>query len=133
MCASSQALQGEHGSMMKCLDETCYMQPHELTFNYRLIRTRRVIEQACGRLKGRFTTMSNCSLNRIVFAADVALVCCALQNFCERWRCPTNNRWTVRGSLYRPRANDLYNNETHDNGTVVQNKLSVHVHRVRPL
>ena len=62
----------------------CYefgQRPYMRSFNYSLIRTRRVVEQAFGRLKGRWKIMDGrCMLN-------VAMVCCGLHNVCERHNC----------------------------------------------
>ena len=44
---------------MKCFDEDP-MRPHYVSFNYSVIRTRRVVEQAFGRLK-KGTLESNCT------------------------------------------------------------------------
>ena len=60
--------------MMKCYADN---QPQgcRSTFNRRVILTRRVVEQAFGRLKGRYHFISD-----PVFAAKVAIVSCALQH-----------------------------------------------------
>jgi hypothetical protein len=47
----------------------------QYSFNYSLIRTRRVVEQAYGRLKGRWKIMEGrCGLNNPVFARQVAVL-----------------------------------------------------------
>ena len=117
-------------TMMKCYESNNPLQPHEKTFNHRLIRTRRVIEQAFGRLNGRFRIVSHSSLKVPKFAANVALVCCGLHNICERWSCPANSTWTINAAEYHPGPNDPYNNHTGDAGVQVRNKLASHVHRV---
>ena len=49
--------------------------PYRCSFNYSLIRTRKVVEQAFGRLKGRWKIMDGqCMLNDPVFARHVAMV-----------------------------------------------------------
>mmetsp|Transcript_767 Transcript_767/g.1792 ORF Transcript_767/g.1792 Transcript_767/m.1792 type:complete len:167 (+) Transcript_767:252-752(+) len=66
---------------------SCYETPNptkqQFNFNYALIRTRRVVECAFGRLKKRFPILKNSRLFNPTFAANVATVLCALQNFIE--------------------------------------------------
>jgi hypothetical protein len=71
--------------IMKCY-EVSNPTPTQFNFNYAVIRTRRVVECAFGRLKGRFPVLVNSRLQDDVFASDVAMVCCALHNLIEeRW------------------------------------------------
>ena len=72
---------------MKCFDEDP-MRPHYVSFNYSVIRTRRVVEQAFVRLKGRWRVTAQSKLNDPVFASVVGTVCCGLHNICERYKCP---------------------------------------------
>ncbi len=73
---------------MKCY-EGSGLPPQKHSFNYSLIRTRRVVEQAFGRLKGRWKVMDgHCKINDPVFVRQVAMVCCGLHNICERHQCP---------------------------------------------
>ena len=82
------------------LASTC-MKCHEIgqpayrhSFNYSLIRTSRVVEQAFGQLKGRWKIMDGkCSLKDPVFVRRVAVVCCALHNNCERHQCIRLASW----------------------------------------
>ena len=46
------------------------------------------MEQAFGRLKGRWRITAQSRLNDPVFANLVGTVCCGLHNICERYRCP---------------------------------------------
>lgn len=86
-------------NMMKCFEGTSL--PHwKHSFNYSVIRTRRVVEQAFGRLKGRWKVVEKCNLNDPVFARQVAMVCCALHNVCERHQCPFENAWLPDPSAY---------------------------------
>ena len=68
--------------VMKCFD-TLSPTPEQFNFNYALIRTRRVVDCAFGRLKGRFPILWRSRLQNHVFASDVATVCCGLHNFVE--------------------------------------------------
>ena len=73
---------------MKCFPDLANV-PQKRSFNYSFMSTRRVVEQAFGRLKGRWKIMDGkCKLNDPVFVRQVAMVCCALYNVCERYQCP---------------------------------------------
>jgi hypothetical protein len=69
--------------VMKCY-EVVKPTPEQFNFNFSLIRTRRVVECAFGRWKGRFRIMSDSRLQDPQYATSVALVACALHNWCER-------------------------------------------------
>ena len=88
---------------MKCYDDLPSLgrlSPRKRNFNYALIRTRCVVEQAFGRLKGRWKIMDGCNLNDPTFASRVALVCCALHNVCERHQCPFESSWLPDSNAY---------------------------------
>ena len=79
-------------SCMKCFDMGNV--PQKRSFNHSLIRTRRVGEQAFGRLKGQWKVMDGqCRVSDPVFVRKVAMVCCALHNVCERHQCPFEPGW----------------------------------------
>ena len=65
-----------------------HLSPSQKSFNYSVVLTRRVVEQAFGRLKGRWRITAQSRLNDPVFANLVGTVCCGLHNICERYRCP---------------------------------------------
>ena len=77
---------------MKCYEVG---QPaYRRSFNYSLIRTRRVVERAFGRLKGRWKLMDGkYSLKDPVLVRQVAVVCCTLHNMCEKHQCPFEPGW----------------------------------------
>ena len=82
----------------------CYRNPaneRQEAFNYCVIRTRRVVEQAFGMWKGRFQVLSRSFLNKPEFAAQVSLFCYALHNICMRYRCPFERSWTISHSKYK--------------------------------
>ena len=84
---------------IKCFDTGIV--PQKWRFNNSLIRTRKIVEQAFGRLKGRWKVMdSQCSVNDPVFVRKVAMVCCVLHNVCERHQCPFEPGWLPDESLY---------------------------------
>ena len=74
-------------TIMKCYEEDNLLL-YQRSFNYAVIRTRRVVKQAFGRLKSRWRVMSKTLLNDPIFAPKVATVCCDLHNICERYKCP---------------------------------------------
>ena len=70
--------------------------PQKRSFNHSLIRTRRVVEQAFGRLKGRWKVMDGqYRVNDPVFVQNVAMVSCALDWIGLDW-----TAYLFRGSLY---------------------------------
>ena len=123
-------------TLMKCFDDSAGLQPHERTFNYRLIRTRRVVEQAFGRLKGRFRVLVHNNLDDPDFAADVAIVCCGLHNICERWKCPMEPTWLINTATYNqfhPGPNDQPHDDYEQAGWTVRRKLARRTHRDHPV
>ena len=67
---------------------------HKRSFNYSLIHTRCVVEQAFGRRKGRWRILDGrCALNDPVFVREVAVVCYALHKVCERHQYPFKQGW----------------------------------------
>ena len=105
-------------TLIKCYDDNNALEPHPCTFNHRLIRTRRAVEQAFGQLKGSFSypiSVDN-NLSDPHFASEVALVCGALHNIRERWNCPMEDTWLVNSATYNsfhPGLNDA-DNEDYD-------------------
>ena len=66
---------------------------HQRSFNAAVVKARRVVETTFGKTKGRFHILMNNFLNDPDFAADIALLCCAMNNVCERANCPFSNTW----------------------------------------
>ncbi|XP_065196177.1 uncharacterized protein LOC135827649 [Sycon ciliatum] len=121
---------------MKCYDEVGVLPAYRRTFNHRLIRTHRVVEQAFGRLKGRFHILVDNNLSDTDFASDVALVCCALHNICERWNCPLENSWLVDDSvynMYRPGPDDQPRADFDQAGYLVREKMARVIHQHHPV
>ena len=117
---------------MKCYDVP--QTPQARSFNYSLIRTRRVVEQAFGRLKGRWRIMDGrCATRDPVFARKIAVVCCALHNICERHKCTFEDGWLPDESAY------ISNTPTHLQTSAVvgaasniREVLAKHIHKHRP-
>jgi hypothetical protein len=72
---------------MKCY-EVSSPTNEQLNFNYSVIRTRRVVECAFGRIKAKFMIIQNSRLSNPEFAGDVFMVCAALHNYIERTQVP---------------------------------------------
>ena len=65
----------------------------EHAYNYCHIRTKRVIENAFGRLKGRFRVLKAGKLNDPSWVTQITKVCCALHNMCERYNSYYHDDW----------------------------------------
>ena len=117
-------------TMMKCYGENDQA-PHHNTFNWCLIRTRRVVEQAFGHLKGRFHVLTKNNLFDPSFAAEVAIVCCTLHNVCERWSCTFEDSWLVdpqRYDDYHQGPNAVVHNQVNDSGVALRDHLATFLH-----
>ena len=108
--------------------------PQKRSFNYSLIRTRRVVEQAFGRLKGRWKIMDGqCKANDPVFVRQVAMVCCALHNVCERHQCPFEAGWLPDESVYiNTTPTNLQASMVIGSGANVRDAIAKYIHRHRP-
>ena len=67
---------------MKCF-QSKNLNAEQQTLNYGLTRTRRVVEQAFDRLKGRCRILVQNNIKDPEFAAKIATVYCALHNLTE--------------------------------------------------
>ena len=122
-------------SSMKCCNEG-QTEPHQFTFNYRLIRIRQVVEQAFGRFNGRFQIITSNNISVPTSASKIATVCCALHNICERWSCAFDQSWLIEPHLFEqchPAANAHNNTQEDEAGIAVRNTLSTHLHNVLPI
>ena len=119
--------------MKRFNDQQGHLQPHKCTFNYRSIRTRRVVEQACRRIKARCQILEKSNINDPRFAANIALVCCALHNFCEWWCAPAGASWEVNLANYQPGPRDLFAVYSNSTGEIVRQKLAQHIHQIHPI
>lgn len=74
--------------MMKCYNGNHEENTPEGCFNYALIRTRRVVENAFGRLKGRFRVLMAGRISDDNLAPKLINLCCALHNIAQRCNDP---------------------------------------------
>jgi hypothetical protein len=65
-------------------------------YNYAHVRTMRVVENAFGRLKGRFQVMKLGKLKDPRFMMQLVRVCCMLHNVCQRTNDPYEEDWLSR-------------------------------------
>ena len=74
-------------------------------YNYRMSRARMVVENAFGRLKGRWRRLlkrNDMSLERV---PTVIAACCILHNICEVFKENYDERWTTEDDENRPQPN----------------------------
>ena len=119
-------------SCMKCFDMGNVAQKR--SFNYSLSRTRRVVEQAFGRLKGRWKVMDGqCRVNDPVFVRKVAMACCALHNVCERHQCPFEPGWLPDESTYvNTRPINLQASVVIGPAAGIRDAIAAYIHHHRP-
>ena len=65
------------------------------SFNYRLSRARFVVENAFGRLKGRWRCLLKCNDTDISLLSNVIAACCTLHNLCEVHGDAFDDDWAV--------------------------------------
>lgn len=65
------------------------------TFNYRLNSTRTAVENAFGRLEGRWRCLAKRLDIATASVSDVGLACCVLHNICELQRDNFLPEWTM--------------------------------------
>ena len=64
-------------------------------FNYQLSRARVVVENAFGRLKGRWRSLMKRNDNNIKFVPKLVTACCVLHNLCEQHGDACEEEWIV--------------------------------------
>ena len=67
-------------------------------FNYQLSRARVVVENAFGRLKGRWRSLMKRNDNNIKFVPKLVTACCVLHNLCEQYGDACEEEWIVHPS-----------------------------------
>ena len=119
-------------NMIKCYEDDNLLH-WKRSFNYSLIRTRRVVEQAFGRLKGRWKIVDKCNLNDPVFTRWVALVCCAVHIVCERYLQSSGDSWLPDPTFYSATtAAQAQSTLVIGSATSVRDALAKYIHRTRP-
>ena len=67
-------------------------------FNYQLSGVRVIVENALGRLKGRWRSLMKRNDNNIKFVPKLVTACCALRNLCEQYGGACEEEWIVHPS-----------------------------------
>lgn len=65
----------------------------EHAYNYCHIRTRRVVENAFGRLKNRFRVLVHTTIRNAKWLQRIIRICCALHNICTSCNCWQDPAW----------------------------------------
>ena len=78
--------------MMKPYCDSGNLYPRETNFNFCLSRTRVVVENCFGRLKGRFRCLSNLETS-VKNTVAITSACCILHNFCELDKQEFRDEW----------------------------------------
>ena len=73
-------------------------------FNYQLSGVRVIVENALGRLKGRWRSLMKRNDNNIKFVPKLVTACCALRNLCEQYGDACEEEWIVHPSGIDDRA-----------------------------
>ena len=68
-------------TLMKCYQDTGNLTARQKSFNYRQIRTRQAVEQAFGRLKGRFRVPEHNYFRDPTYLSQITAVCCGVTIF----------------------------------------------------
>eukprot|EP00117_Sycon_ciliatum_P014843 scpid34720/ scgid14937/ Putative nuclease HARBI1; Harbinger transposase-derived nuclease len=84
--------------LMKCYDQARFQ--HQTRFNKALISSRQKIENAFGFYKGRWHVLIENFIRDPAFMRDVALVCAALHNICQRANCEYSTTWNADEANY---------------------------------
>lgn len=78
--------------------------PEQNTFNYRLSSARMVVENAFGRLKGRWKCLAKRNDVDISIMPDIVIACCVLHNICEIQKEHYLPEWNIDGPGLCPLA-----------------------------
>ena len=112
---------------MKCYKGSG-LPPQKHSLNYS------VVEQAFGRLKGRWKVMDgHCKISDPVFVRQFAMVHCGLYNVCERHQCPFEPGWLPDQRAYVDTTPaSLEANVVIGSASSIRDAIAEHIHRHRP-
>ncbi|PIK40731.1 putative nuclease HARBI1 [Apostichopus japonicus] len=89
--------------LMKGFSDTGRLTEGQKLFNYRLSRARMVVENAFGRLKGRWRCLMKRNDTSMESLPTQVIACCILHNLCESRRDHVNDNWLEEAEEYRQR------------------------------
>ncbi|XP_071943732.1 uncharacterized protein [Antedon mediterranea] len=81
--------------LMKGYINNNHLTPTQRHFNRQLSSARVVVENAFGRLKGRWRRLLKRNDTSTIFSSDIVAACCVLHNFCEIHKDVYNPQWDV--------------------------------------
>ena len=81
--------------LMKPYSDNGRLSQRQSNFNYRLSCARMVVENAFGRLKGRWRCLMKRNDNDVTFMTTLVASCCVLHNICEMHNDAFNNEWII--------------------------------------
>jgi hypothetical protein len=101
----------------------------EHAYNYCHVRTRRVVENAFGKLKGRFHVLKRNLMSDPIFLKDITLVCCAINNICARYNDPFEDTWftAAESSIQIPGGTENAVSGNSNSAGAVRKALALHV------
>ena len=113
---------------MKPYAETAATTPEQKHFNYRQSRARMVVENAFGRLKGRW----RCLLKRLDFKLEnvpnVVSSCVVLHNMCEMYGDNFCSEWMVaRDETNTSNITTPINSNNHGNKEAIRNAITTYL------
>ena len=117
--------------LMKAYTDTGKLTTVQSTYNYRLSRARNVVENAFGRLKGRWRCLAKRNDCNLEFVKLQVAACCTLHNICEVHGDRYQEEWsaTVRSTeLPQPRSVHR-SNAVNGNASKVRDALACHFSR----
>lgn len=88
--------------LMKGFTNHHALTPQQRHYNYRLSSARMVVENAFGRLKGRWRCLLKRNDVNTALMSDVVAVCCVLHNICELNKEVYLPDWNITDDLQEP-------------------------------
>ncbi|XP_070551692.1 uncharacterized protein [Ptychodera flava] len=116
-------------NLMKPFYDSGRLTSQQNQFNKRLSSARMVIENAFGRLKGRWRCLLKRNDCKLDIMPTVISACCVLHNLCEQHRNPFNDRW-LQGIGEFEGPDDQANVPDDITGTVVRHAIMEHFQNV---
>ena len=87
--------------LMKPFSDNGRLTKEQHTFNYRLSKARMVVENAFGRLKGRWHCLLKRNDSNLKNVPNIVAACCVLHNLCET-RCQTFDEDLLQDMFHQP-------------------------------